>query len=93
MVSQKETVQTLTEIFGAERSRDKTSRKLVFDPSKLDRLAKIYDLDVEVKLVTHVTHMTHMGLDKHLQEQSGEKENSISEQENANISNDNDRSI
>ena len=51
MISQKEIVQTLTEVFGAERSRDKTSRKLVFDPSKLDRLGKIYDLDVEVKLV------------------------------------------
>jgi hypothetical protein len=87
ILSQKEIVQTLTEVFGAERSRDKSSRKLVFDPSKLDRLGKIYDLDVEVKLVTHMTHMTHVGLDKHLQEQPQDKEIIASEQINANISN------
>jgi hypothetical protein len=40
IISQKEIVQTLSDVFGAERSRDKTSRKLVFDPSKLDRLGK-----------------------------------------------------
>lgn len=40
-ISQKKIVQTLTEVFGAERSRDKTSRKLVFDPSKLDRRQSI----------------------------------------------------
>jgi hypothetical protein len=79
VLSQKDIVQTLTEVFGAERSRDKTSRKLVFDPSKLDRLGKIYDLDVEVKLVTHMTHMTHVGLDKHLQEQTEDKEIKIKE--------------
>ena len=89
ILSQKEIVQTLSDVFGAERSRDKTSRKLVFDPSKLDRLGKIYDLEVEVKLVTHMTHMTHVGLDKHLQGQSGYKEINTSEHENANISNKN----
>jgi Bifunctional DNA primase/polymerase, N-terminal len=87
VLSQKEIVQTLSDVFGAERSRDKTSRKLVFDPSKLDKLGKIYDLDVEVKLVTHMTHMTHVGLDMHLQEQPGGKEINISKQENTNISN------
>jgi hypothetical protein len=86
VMSQKEIIQTLTEVFGAERSRDKSSRKLVFDPSKLERLAKIYDLDVEVKLVTHMTHMTHVGLDKHLQEQPVDKEITCSEHENTNIS-------
>jgi hypothetical protein len=86
-ISQKEIVQTLTEVFGAERSRDKTSRKLVFDPSKLDRLDKVYDLDVEVKLVTHMTHMTHVGLDKHLQEQPEDKEFAASEHKNAKICN------
>jgi hypothetical protein len=89
VLSQKEIVQTLIEVFGAERSRDKTSRKLVFDPSKLDRLAKIYDMDKEVKLVTHMTDMTHVGLDRHLQEQSVDKEIKVSQQENANISNKN----
>jgi hypothetical protein len=87
VLSQKEIVQTLNDVFGAERSRDKTSRKLVLDPSKLDRLGKIYDLDVEVKLVTHMTHMTHVGLDKHLHEQPNDKEIDISEHENRNISN------
>ena len=87
ILSQKDIVQTLTEVFGAERSRDKTSRKLVFDPSKLDRLSKIYDLSVEVKLVTHMTHMTHVGLDQHLQEQHMDKETIASEQENTSISN------
>jgi hypothetical protein len=86
VLSQKEIVQTLNDVFGAERSRDRTSRKLVFDPSKLDRLGKIYDLSVEVKLVTHMTHVTHVGLDKHLQEQPRDNETNTSEHENTNIS-------
>jgi hypothetical protein len=89
VISQKEIVQTLTEVFGAERSRDKTTRKLEFDPSKLDRLGKIYDLDVEVKLVTHMTHMTHVGLDKHLQERPEDNGIVTSGHNNTNISNKN----
>ena len=87
VISQKDVVQTLSDVFGAERSRDRTSRKLVFDPSKLDRLAKIYDMDVEVKLVTHMAHVTHVGLDKHLQEQPANKEINTFKQDNANNAN------
>ena len=57
---------------------------------RLARLDKVYDLDVEVKLVTHMTHMTHMthvGLDKHLQEQPEDKEFAASEHKNAKICN------
>ncbi|MFL6472862.1 MAG: hypothetical protein ACJ71H_18680 [Nitrososphaeraceae archaeon] len=51
------------------------------------KLGKIYDVDVEVQLVTHMTHMTHVGLDKHLQEQPEGKESVDSQHENTNISN------
>jgi hypothetical protein len=85
LLSQKEIVQALKDVFGAERSRDKTSRKLAFDRSKIERLAKIYELSVEVKVVTHMTHMTHVGLDKHIEERSEDEKIVISKQENTNI--------
>jgi hypothetical protein len=87
--SRKEIVQTLKDVFGAERSRDKKSRKIIFEPSKLQRLSKIYDLSVEVQVVTHMTHVTHVGLDKHLEEQNEGEEIAISNQENTNILNKN----
>jgi hypothetical protein len=87
VLSQKDIVQTLREVFGAERSKRRTSRKLLFDPSKLERLSKIYDMSVDVQLVTHVAHVTHVGLDKHLQEHSDDKEFTASKHENANIYN------
>jgi hypothetical protein len=84
VISQKGTVETLVQVFGAQRSRDKASRKLIFDASKLDRLSKVYDLSVDVQVMTHMTHVTHIGLDKHLNEESTDKEIHDSEQENQN---------
>jgi hypothetical protein len=58
----------------------------VFDPSKLERLSKIYDLDTEVKVVTHMTLMTHVGLDKHISELSESNETAINQDQTYDIS-------
>jgi hypothetical protein len=87
IISQKEIVQALKDVFGAERSRDKKSRRLIFDPSKLERLSKIYDLSIEVQVVTHMTLVTHVGLDRHLTEQSNDNKIQDSDHENQNLHN------
>jgi hypothetical protein len=71
IISQKEIIQALKEVFGANtpKRRHGNSRVLVFDKSKLDRLSKIYDMDIEVQVVTSSgsPHLPHVGLDRHLQ--------------------------
>jgi hypothetical protein len=81
LISQKEIVQTLKEVFGAKPpdKRHGNSRALVFDKSKLERLSKIYDLDIEVQVVTgssspHMPHSPHLGLDRHIEDQSHDNE-------------------
>jgi hypothetical protein len=84
MISQKEIIQALKEVFGANAptKRHGNSRALVFDKSKLDRLSKIYDTDIEVQIVTssgsphspHLPHSPHVGLDRHIEEQSDDNE-------------------
>lgn len=81
IISQKEIIQALKEVFGASspKKRHGNSRALVFDKSKLDRLSKIYDIDIQVQVVTgsdsgsphspHLPHLPHVGLDRHLEEQ------------------------
>jgi hypothetical protein len=80
VLSQKEIIQTLKEVFGANtpKKRHGNSRALVFDKSKLERLSKIYDLDIKVQVVAgssspHLPHSPHVGLDRHMQEQSDNK--------------------
>lgn len=52
---------------------------LVFDKLKLDRLSKIYDIDIEVQVVTghgspHLPHSPHIGLDRHIEDVSQDNE-------------------
>ena len=77
ILSQKGIVETLIQIFGAKHSKDRRDkRKLIFDIAKLERIGKVYELSIDVKIsttssgVTDVTDVTHIGLDKHLIEQS-----------------------
>jgi hypothetical protein len=51
IISQKEITQTLVHIFGAKIKRTSGKRMLIFDTDKLDRLGKIYDLDIEIKVL------------------------------------------
>jgi hypothetical protein len=71
-ISQKGIIEILMQVFGASPSQSRREkRKLVFNMSKLERLGKVYDLSIEIKVgqyVTDVTHVTDIGLDKHLGE-------------------------
>jgi uncharacterized protein YdhG (YjbR/CyaY superfamily) len=91
-VSQKGITETLIQVFGAKPTKRHSGRTLVFDQTKLQRLSRIYDLSIDVKVgppqgVADVADVAHVGLDKHLQEQNEDKEIAISERENTNISN------
>jgi hypothetical protein len=78
ILSQKGIVEILIQKFGAKHSKDRREkRKLIFDIDKLDRIGRIYELPIDVKVstttssaVTDMTDVTHIGLDKHLIEQS-----------------------
>jgi hypothetical protein len=71
-ISQKGIIEILMQVFGASPSQNRREkRKLVFNMAKLERLGKVYDLSIEVRVgqsVTDVTHVTDIGLDKHLGE-------------------------
>lgn len=73
-ISQKAVIEICKDVFGATKSkRHGSARKLLFDKRKLDRLAKIYELDLEIKVKengTDETDGTHVGLDKHLIQES-----------------------
>jgi hypothetical protein len=73
-ISQKIIIEILMQVFGASPSHNRREkRKLVFNIDKLERLGKVYDLSIEVKVgqsVTDVTDVTDIGLDRHLREQS-----------------------
>jgi hypothetical protein len=77
-ISKKRIIETLIQVFGARPSRDRKSRKLIFDQIKLQRLSKIYDLEIDVKvgtsIMTDVTDVTDVGLDKHFFAPSDNKE-------------------
>jgi hypothetical protein len=71
-ISQKGIIEILMQVFGASPSQNRREkRKLVFNMAKLERLGKVYDLSIEIRVgqsVTDVTHVTDIGLDKHLGE-------------------------
>jgi hypothetical protein len=71
-ISQKGIIEILMQVFGASPSQSRREkRKLVFNMAKLERLGKVYNLSIEVKVgqsVTDVTQVTDIGLDKHLGE-------------------------
>jgi hypothetical protein len=50
-LSIKSIIQTLKEVFGAKKGASHgKSRKLIFEKEKLDKLAKLYEIDVKVKI-------------------------------------------
>ncbi|MGH9982982.1 MAG: hypothetical protein ACRD8W_03400 [Nitrososphaeraceae archaeon] len=75
ILSQKGVIQTLKEVFQAEPPKyHSNSRRLIFSTEIIDRMAEVYDIDVEVNvqeddtLRTHRTLRTHVGLDKHIED-------------------------
>ncbi len=69
-ISQKQVIEMCKDVFGAVKSKHHgSSRKLLFDKKKMDRLANIYELDLEINVKENGTdgHVgTDIGLDKHL---------------------------
>ena len=88
-LSQKDITQTLEEVFGAVKSKShKKGRKLIFNQKVLDKLDKIYNLDVDIQVVeegTHGTHGTHVGLDGYTSEESTDEENEESDDKSIEI--------
>jgi hypothetical protein len=80
-LSQKEITQTLKDLFGATKSRHHgDANKLVFDKGKLERLGKIYELSIEVKVTDNENGIDGIdgilvGLDKHFTMQSQNEDN------------------
>lgn len=99
IISRKEITQILKDIFGAKPSkRHGESSRLIFDKPKLERIGKLYDLSIEVKVVA--TDNIHpksgedgydgvdIGLDKHLI-RDGSNEKNTESPANENKNNDN----
>lgn len=87
VLSQKGVIQTLKEVFHAEPPKyHSNNRKLIFSTKIVDRMAEVYDIDVEIKiheegeeesesLRTLRTLRTHVGLDKHIENNNTSDEN------------------
>jgi hypothetical protein len=52
VISQKEVTQTLEHVFGAKNRKTGGTKHLVFNTAKLERLGKVYDLSVQVEVLT-----------------------------------------
>ncbi len=85
-LSQKEITQILKDVFGATKSkRHGDANKLVFDKGKLERLGKIYELSIEVKVTDkdngnaidgiHGIDGILVGLDKHFTRHAQNEDN------------------
>lgn len=85
VISQKGIIETCKDVFGAIKSkRHGSSNKLVFDLKKLERLGKIYDLSLDVKVKENGEDGDDgidVGLDKHLKQQSDSKESTLSKEQ------------
>ena len=91
-LSQKDIIQILKDIFGAKKSkRHGEGRKLEFDNDKLEKLGKIYDLDINVEVNKQEgrkkekklqatgggTHGTHSDLDGQPKEEQSEHDGTL----------------
>jgi hypothetical protein len=81
IISRKEITQILKDVFGAKPSkRHGESSRLIFDKAKLERIGKLYDLSIEVKVVTTNNNGedgydgVDVGLDKHFVEHRNNQE-------------------
>jgi hypothetical protein len=81
IISQKQIIQILIDVFGGTKPRRHgSSNKLIFDPNKLKKLGRIYELSLEVKLMRDGIDGDDgidVGLDRHLKDspQSSESSN------------------
>ena len=92
IISQKEMTQTLKDVFGAKSAkRHGSNSRLIFDTSKLGRLGKLYDLSIEVKVVTADSNTesgedgqdgVDVGLDKLLTKHGSDEKNTESSVDN-----------
>jgi hypothetical protein len=86
-ISHKDITQISMEVFGATRpKRHGESRKLIFHPLKLEKLAMVYNLDVKIEVTvgeTHGARGTLVGLDRHLQEQPSNENTKQTMEENS----------
>jgi hypothetical protein len=82
VISQKQIGEICKDVFGATKSkRHGTSNKLVFDPKKIERLGKIYDISLEVKVKENGEDGEDgidVGLDKHLKPESDTSDSTLS---------------
>jgi hypothetical protein len=81
IISRKEITQILKDVFGAKPSkRHGESSRLIFDKAKLERIGKLYNLSIEVKVVTTNNNGedgydgVDVGLDKHFVEHRNNQE-------------------
>lgn len=85
VISQKQISEICKDVFGATKSkRHGTSNKLVFDPKKIERLGKVYDIDLEVKVKENGEDGDDgidVGLDRHLKAQTGNTNSTIVQEE------------
>ena len=66
ILSQKKIIGILKDVFGAEPPRHTgTTKKLIFNKNKFDRLDSVYNLELEVR-VGRGTEKNDVGLDKHI---------------------------
>jgi hypothetical protein len=87
-ISQKGITETLVQVFGAKPTKRHSGRTLIFHQNKLQRLSRIYDLSIDVKVgPLGVADVADVGLDKQIQHDSANKEFTTSEHKSTNIFN------
>ena len=88
-ISQKDIIQILIEVFGATRIKKAWwEQEIKIYPSKIEKIARVYNFDVKIEVMvngTHGTHGTLVGLDRHLEEQSSAEEPAQSLKEDSHI--------
>ena len=95
IISQKGVIETLIQVFGAKAVKRHSGRTLIFDHSKLQRLSRIYELSIDVRVntssssdgegVADMAHVADVGLDKHLNGQAIDNKIDGFEQQNQNL--------
>ena len=66
-LSQKKVIGILKDVFGAEPPRHTgTTKKLIFNKNKFDRLDSVYNLELEIKVGRGLGEKNNVGLDKHI---------------------------
>lgn len=77
-LTQKGIIKICKEVLESKPSRDNSKRKRIFDKDTLDRLEKLFNLELEVK-VSHVTDVSHSGMDKYVEKCKSEEKTEIND--------------